>query len=132
MKETHRRNLRGPRRGRVLEDVGVAGGRESRMRRRLTVACLSALLLAAAIAGARALSSPGPPRVDAAAAADPDGQVPPDYLLQRALGGAATVSRTELHRAAAQALAIGSAGGSWEYTGANNIGGRVTDVVVDS
>ena len=34
-------------------------------------------------------------------------------------------------RAAAQAKAIPSAGGSWEYAGANNIGGRVTDVVVD-
>jgi hypothetical protein len=36
-----------------------------------------------------------------------------------------------LEQAAAQAKAIPSAGGSWEYAGANNIGGRITDVVVD-
>ena len=41
------------------------------------------------------------------------------------------MSREALEQAAAQAQAIPSAGGSWEYAGANNIGGRVTDVVVD-
>ena len=41
------------------------------------------------------------------------------------------MSREALEQAAAQAQAIHSAGGSWEYAGANNIGGRVTDVVVD-
>ena len=91
--------------------------------------CAAALLVAASLVGARALSSPG--QVPVGVAADDDAQVPPDYLRMRALGGAATVSRAALHRAAAQAAAIGSAGGSWEYVGANNIGGRVTDVVVD-
>jgi hypothetical protein len=57
--------------------------------------------------------------------------VPSDFLRAKALGGAAGVSRATLQRAARQALAISSAGGSWEYVGANNIGGRVTDVVVD-
>ena len=52
-------------------------------------------------------------------------------LRGKALGGATTVSRATLERAAEQAKAIPSAGGSWEYAGADNIGGRVTDVVVD-
>jgi hypothetical protein len=93
--------------------------------------CLGAVLLAATLLGAGALSSSDLVRPDSVAATESDGQVPPDYLRMRALGGAATVSRAALHRAAAQAAAIGFAGGSWEYTGANNIGGRVTDVVVD-
>jgi hypothetical protein len=66
--------------------------------------------------------------------ADPDakaGEVPGIGLTARQLGGRKTVTRMQLHRAAAQAEAIDSAGGSWEYAGANNIGGRVTDVVVD-
>ena len=41
------------------------------------------------------------------------------------------MSRAALKQAAEQARAIHSAGGSWEYVGGNNIGGRVTDVVVD-
>ena len=57
--------------------------------------------------------------------------MPADYLRAKALGGAAKVGRATLRRAARQALAISSTGGSWEYVGANNIGGRVTDVVVD-
>jgi hypothetical protein len=52
-------------------------------------------------------------------------------MSTRALGGAETVTRAMLRRAGAQAVAIGSAGGSWEYVGADNIGGRVTDVVAD-
>src|SRR4051812_36493132 len=101
-------------------------------RGRVTVMCLGAVLLAATLLGAGALSSSADHvHPDSVAAAESDGQVPPDYLRMRALGGAATVSRAALHRAAAQAAAIGSAGGSWQYAGANNIGGRVTDVVVD-
>ena len=42
------------------------------------------------------------------------------------------MSREALEQAAAQAKLIHSAGGSWQYAGANNIGGRVTDVVVDT
>ena len=100
-------------------------------RRRLTVVCLGAVLVAALLAGARGLSASNQLRLDNVAAVDPDGEVPPDYVQQKQLGGAATVSRATLRRAAAQALAISSIGGSWEYAGANNIGGRVTDVVVD-
>ena len=67
---------------------------------------------------------------------DPDAesggpQAPADYMRAKALGGAKSVSRAQLKQAARQASAISSAGGSWEYVGANNIGGRVTDVVVD-
>jgi hypothetical protein len=66
----------------------------------------------------------------AAAAGGP--QAPNDALRAKALGGATEVSPEALERAAAQAAAIHSVGGSWDYVGADNIGGRVTDVVVDS
>ena len=55
----------------------------------------------------------------------------PDNLAARALGGRKTLGFAIRRRAAAQAARSPSAGGSWEYVGANNIGGRVTDVVVD-
>ena len=85
---------------------------------------------------ALALPSAGPRPPGVAAASDPDApdgvaQAPGDSLRGKALGGATSVSRETLERAAEQAKAIPSAGGSWEYAGANNIGGRVTDVVVD-
>ncbi|MGZ4318590.1 MAG: hypothetical protein ACXVRD_04625 [Gaiellaceae bacterium] len=70
----------------------------------------------------------------APATADPDanGEAPGASLVAKELGGRKrTVTRKMLLRAAHQAAAIDSAGGSWEYVGANNIGGRVTDVVVD-
>jgi hypothetical protein len=71
-----------------------------------------------------------------AAPADPDAvggaaEAPNDALGGKALAGAPTVSRAVLRRAAAQAAAIHAEGGSWQYVGANNIGGRVTDAVVD-
>jgi len=102
-------------------------------RRLLVVGVLAAL----GVAGA-ALVLPSSSRVPAgtAAPADPDAaaggpQTPGDALRAKALGGAATVSPAALQQAAEQARAIHSAGGSWQYVGANNIGGRVTDVVVD-
>jgi len=70
----------------------------------------------------------------APATADPDatGEAPGASLVAKELGGRKrTVTRKMLLRAAHQAALIDSAGGSWEYAGANNIGGRVTDVVVD-
>src|SRR5205823_4490809 len=63
--------------------------------------------------------------------ADGGPQSPADFLRLRALGGRKSVTRAQLHRALQQAQAIAATPGSWEYAGANNIGGRVTDVVVD-
>jgi hypothetical protein len=70
--------------------------------------------------------------VPAASAASAEAEKPPIGLDAKELGGAKTVSHATLQRAATQAEAIPSAGGSWQYAGANNIGGRVTDVVVDA
>src|SRR5580765_5945418 len=144
MKWTQRRELDDPATRHVLESklpavadgpnrqaCGSAGPQGRGPRGRLIVMCLGAVLLAVTLVGVGALSSTDHIRPDSVAAAESDAQVPPDYLRMRALGGAATVSRAALHRAAAQAAAISSSGGSWEYAGANNIGGRVTDVVVD-
>src|SRR4029079_15181451 len=55
----------------------------------------------------------------------------PDALAARTLAGRKTLGFKIRARAAAHARLIPSAGGSWEYVGANNIGGRVTDVVVE-
>src|SRR4029079_21392 len=55
----------------------------------------------------------------------------PDALAARTLAGRKTLGFKIRQRAAKQARLIPSAGGSWEYVGANNIGGRGTDVVVD-
>src|SRR5580765_2830185 len=144
MKWTQRRELDDPATRHVLESklpavadgpnrqaCGSAGPQGRGPRGRLIVMCLGAVLLAVTLVGVGALSSSDHIRPDSVAATESDAQVPPDYLRMRALGGAATVSRATLERAAAQAEAIPSAGGSWEYAGANNIGGRVTDVVVD-
>src|SRR4051812_25853672 len=120
MRRIRRRALHGPR-------FAHLSGRGTR--RRLAV-CLGALLVAAALFGARALTVTGHARVAVVAAADDDAQVPPDYMSTRALGGAETVTRAMLRRAAAQALALGSAGGAGEDGGANNLRGRVTGGVV--
>ena len=68
---------------------------------------------------------------EAAGEADGGPQAPFDALRVRALGGAKTISRAQIARAVAQSRAIAATPGTWEYVGANNIGGRVTDVVVD-
>ena len=99
---------------------------------RLFAVCAIVLL---AVLGSAALPSANPVPTGIAATSDRDAldgvaQGPGDSLRGKALGGAA-VSRETLERAAEQAKALPSAGGSWEYAGANNIGGRVTDVVVD-
>ena len=72
----------------------------------------------------------GAPVRAAAAATEADA---PDALLRlRETGGLKRgVTFAQIARARKQALAINSTTGSWEYAGANNIGGRVTDVVVD-
>ncbi|MFL6006840.1 MAG: VPS10 domain-containing protein [Gaiellaceae bacterium] len=97
---------------------------------------VGALVAFGLIAGALALPSSSQLLAGAVAPADPDAaagasQGPNGVPHDKTLGGAPTVSREALEQAAAQAKAIHSAGGSWEYLGANNIGGRVTDVVVD-
>jgi hypothetical protein len=97
---------------------------------------VGALVALGVIGGALGLPSSSHLPAGAAAPADPDAaaggpQAPNDALRAKALGGAKTVSRAALRQAAEQAAAIHSSGGSWEYVGANNIGGRVTDVVVD-
>jgi len=104
---------------------------------RTRVIWVSVIVLLAVIGGAAALPSAGPVLSISAPTADPDAaggapETPGDTLRGKALGGATSVSPEALQRAAEQAKAIHSAGGSWEYAGANNIGGRVTDVVVDS
>jgi hypothetical protein len=104
---------------------------------RTRVIWVSVIVLLAVIGGAAALPSAGPVLSVSAPTADPDAaggapETPGDALRGKALGGATSVSREALQRAAEQARAIHFAGGSWEYAGANNIGGRVTDVVVDS
>jgi len=96
---------------------------------RLRVVSVGAIAVLAVIGGALALPSAGHVPPGAAAVSDPDAasggpQTPADALRGKALGGASAVSRATLERAAEQAEAIPSAGGSWEYVGANNIGGR--------
>ncbi len=102
----------------------------------LRVFFVCAIVLVAAIGVALALPSAVHVDPSAAPVIDPDAvggvaQAPGDTLRGKALGGASTVSRETLERAAEQAKALPSAGGSWEYAGGDNIGGRVTDVVVD-
>ena len=94
---------------------------------------VGALVAFGVVAGALALPSSSGLLAEAVAPVDPDAaaQGPNGAPHDKTLGGAPTVSREALEQAAAQAQAIHSAGGSWEYLGANNIGGRVTDVVVD-
>jgi len=97
---------------------------------------VGALVAFGVIAGALALPSSSHVLAGAVAPADPDAaagapQGPNGAPHDKTLGGAPTVTREALAQAAAQAKAIHSAGGSWQYLGANNIGGRVTDVVVD-
>ena len=102
--------------------------------RRTVVVLLTALALTALV-GALARASgqragAWQPSVSPAGESEQSGKVP-DNQAARALGGRKTLGFAIRRRAAAQAAAIPSAGGSWEYVGANNIGGRVTDVVVD-
>ena len=99
------------------------------------VVLVGALVALAVVTGALALPSSSQLLAGAAAPADPDAagglQRPNAAPHDKTLGGAATVSREALQPCSGAGAAISSAGGSWEYAGANNIGGRVTDVVVD-
>jgi len=103
--------------------------------RRTVVVPLAALALIALVAALGRASGQRAgawqPSVSPAGESEQAGKVP-DNQAARALGGRKTLGFAIRRRAAAQAAAIPSAGGSWEYLGANNIGGRVTDVVVDT
>ena len=102
--------------------------------KRVLVVAVAAVFLAVVL-GALGYTRAGHARpAGAPATADPDatGEAPGASLVAKELGGRKrTLTRKMLRRAAHQAAVIDSAGGSWEYVGANNIGGRVTDVVVD-
>ena len=100
--------------------------------RRTVVVSLAALALIALVAVfGRASDGPRAWQPSAATAGESEATEAPGALAGSELSGRNTLDRTLLQRAAAQADALPSAGGSWEYVGANNIGGRVTDVVVD-
>src|SRR4051794_20357970 len=107
------------------------------MRRRFVVVGLAAIAALAAIAGVIGFSSSD--RVASrvgVAVSDPDAasggpQTPADALRTKQLGGRKAVSKAVFVRAAKQAASITATGGSWQYAGGNNIGGRITDVVVD-
>ena len=102
------------------------------MRRIIVLALMGSLVAFAAVFGllgrsSQHISSAGSAGVEA----DGGPQAPADYLRGKALGGRKTVSRAQISRAVQQSRAIATTGGTWDYVGANNIGGRVTDVVVD-
>src|SRR3954447_15362068 len=107
------------------------------MRRRVVLVGLAAIAALAAVAGVigfsssdRVASRVGVVASDAHAAWGVP-QPPADALRTKQLGGRKAVSRAVFARAAKQAASITATGGSWQYAGGNNIGGRITDVVVD-
>ncbi|HEY3715375.1 MAG TPA: hypothetical protein VGL39_12670 [Jatrophihabitantaceae bacterium] len=55
---------------------------------------------------------------------------PAEYLTRKFTSGH-DVTPDQVHRAEAQAAALPTAGGSWSLVGPSNIGGRITDLVVD-
>ena len=103
------------------------------MRRIVVLVLLGSTVALAAVFGVLGRSSEHISSSSAAEAEEADGgpQAPADYLRLKALGGRKSVTRAQIARAYAQSRAIATTGGTWEYVGANNIGGRVTDVVVD-
>src|SRR5690348_7248982 len=112
----------------------VATGRGTGMRRSFALALVGVTAMVAGVLAIRGAVSPQGAATGsaAAAAAEADGgPAAPNALMQlRQAGGPnQKVTFSEIARAHKQALAISSAGGSWQYAGANNIGGRVTDVV---
>ncbi|HEY7017774.1 MAG TPA: hypothetical protein VH297_04845 [Gaiellaceae bacterium] len=93
---------------------------------------LTALALAVLVGALGRASSVHPWTSSAGTETETEGTgATPDAVRAKTLGGADTFTYAQVEQAAAQADAIPSAGGSWEYVGANNIGGRVTDIVVD-
>src|SRR4029079_7596832 len=121
------------RRSRLLPGTARRGatGRGPGMRSKIALTVVAAPAVLASTLGVRgAVTHQGAPVRAAAAATEADA---PDALLRlRETGGLkAGVTFAQIARARKQALAINSTTGTWEYTGANNIGGRVTDVVVD-
>ena len=122
-----------PRRTRQVPGIAwrVARGRGTGMRSKIALTLVGAAAVLAATLGVKgAVTHHGAPVRAAAAATEADA---PDALVRlRETGGLkGGVTFAQIARARKQALAINSTTGSWEYAGANNIGGRVTDVVVD-
>jgi hypothetical protein len=124
--------------------MGLSQGEESnviariaaRLAHRRRLVLVGAVVATALVATALGFSSSAHLSAGAVSSVDTDAvagapEAPGDSLSNKALSGAASVTADQLAQAAQQAKALKSAGGSWEYVGANNIGGRVTDVVVD-
>jgi hypothetical protein len=101
------------------------------MRRIVVLILLGSIVALAAALGVLGGSSQHVSPTAAAEEADGGPQAPADSLRLKALGGRTTVTRAQIARAYAQSRAIAATSGTWEYVGANNIGGRVTDVVID-
>ncbi len=101
------------------------------MRRRVVVSLAALALIALVAALGRASGQRVGWQPSATPAGESEAAETPGSLSGQLLSGDDTLSRAELLRAANQAEAVPSAGGSWEYAGGNNIGGRITDVVVD-
>jgi len=55
---------------------------------------------------------------------------PAEYLTKKFTSGH-DVTPEQVHRAEAQAAALPTSGGSWSLVGPSNVGGRITDLVVD-
>jgi len=102
------------------------------MRRTSVLVLLGSIVFALAVVfGVVGRSSQHAAPDEAGIEADGGPQAPADALRLKELGGRTTVTKAQIARAYQQSLDIPSGGGTWEYVGANNIGGRVTDVVVD-
>ena len=101
------------------------------MRRKVVVSLTTLALIALVAVLGRASGQRAGWQPSATPAGESEAAETPGSLSGELLSGDDTLSRAELLRAANQAEDVPSAGGSWEYAGANNIGGRVTDVVVD-
>ena len=101
------------------------------MRRKVVVSLAALALIALVAVLGRASGQRVGWQPSVAPAGESEAAETPGSLSGQLLSGDDTLSRAELLRAANQAEDVPSAGGSWQYAGANNIGGRVTDVVVD-
>ena len=106
-------------------------GEASTLRRKVVVSLAALALIALVAVLGRASGQRVGWQPSATPAGESEAAETPGSLSGQLLSGDDTLSRAELLRAANQAEDVPSAGGSWQYAGANNIGGRVTDVVVD-
>ena len=101
------------------------------MRQRFFVVLVGTCALAAVFAGARALTG-STVRVPVAAAVGEAEEGPADVTRIREAGGIGRrVTQAQIQRAAKQARALRATDADWTVLGPTNIGGRVTDLVVD-